>query len=216
METLPENFRVAVPHVWGEESLPQTLRGKDFFLKGGEFTLAFSRKRKDELVAQYVEWLDKSKAVVITEYSGLTMKQLDELRNKAREAGGEFHVVKNTLGRVALKQAGMTVPQGFLEGSTAIAFAFDDAPAIAKAVTDFARTSEFVRVKGGYLAKDPIRVDEVKALAELPPLPVMRARILGVILAPASQLVRTLAEPARQVASVLKAYSDKEAPASAA
>ncbi len=71
------------------------------------------QKRKDELVAQYVEWLDKSKAVVITEYSGLTMKQLDELRNKARRGWREFHVVKNTLGVLHLNKQGMTVPQGF-------------------------------------------------------------------------------------------------------
>lgn len=191
--------------------MPLTLRGKDFLLKGGEFTLAISKERKNELVNQYTEWLNNSQAVVITEYSGLTMKQLDDLRIKVREAGGEFHVVKNTLGRVAFEQAGLKIPVGFLEGSTAVAFAFQDAPAMAKTITEFARTSEFVKVKGGYLAKSPIQADDVKALAELPPLPVMRARILGVILAPASQLVRTLAEPARQVASVLKAYADKDA-----
>lgn len=190
--------------------MPLTLRGKDFLLKGGELTLAISKNRKNELIAQYVEWLNKSQAVVITEYSGLTMKQLDDLRNKVREAGGEFHIVKNTLGRVAFEQVGMKIPQGLLEGSTAVAFAFQDAPAMAKTITEFARTSDLVNVKGGYLAKNPIKADDVKALAELPPLPVMRARVLGAILAPASQLVRTLAEPARQVASVLKAYSDKE------
>lgn len=185
-------------------------------LKGGEFTLAISKERKNEVVAQYVEWLNNSRAVVLTEYSGLTMKQLDDLRIKVREAGGEFHVVKNTLGRVAFKQAGLEIPEGFLEGSTAVAFAFQDAPAMAKTISEFARTSDIVKVKGGYLEKTPIRQDEVKALAELPPLPVMRARILGVLMAPASQLVRTIAEPARQVASVLKAYADKDASPAAA
>jgi large subunit ribosomal protein L10 len=180
-------------------------------LKGGEFKLAISKERKNELVAQYVDWLNNSKAVVLTEYSGLTMKQLDELRARTREAGGEFHIVKNTLGRVAFEQAGLQIPQGFLEGSTAMAFAFQDAPAVAKTVTEFARTSDFVKIKGGYLAKNPIQVEEIKTLAELPPLPVMRARILGVILAPATQLVRTIAEPARQVASVIKAYADQDA-----
>ncbi len=173
--------------------------------------MAISKERKNELVAQYVDWLNNSKAVVLTEYSGLTMKQLDELRARTREAGGEFHIVKNTLGRVAFEQAGLQIPQGFLEGSTAMAFAFQDAPAVAKTVTEFARTSDFVKIKGGYLAKNPIQVEEIKTLAELPPLPVMRARILGVILAPATQLVRTIAEPARQVASVIKAYADQDA-----
>lgn len=178
--------------------------------------MAISKERKNELVAQYVEWLKNSQAVVITEYSGLTMKQLDDLRTKTRDAGGEFHIVKNTLGRVAFQQAGLKIPEGFLEGSTAVAFAFQDAPAMAKTITEFARTSDFVKVKGGYLTGNPIQAEDVKALAELPPLPVMRARVLGVLLAPASQLVRTIAEPARQVASVLKAYADKDASPAAA
>jgi len=178
--------------------------------------LAISKQRKDELVAQYIEWLQNSKALVITEYAGVTMKQIDDLRLKAREAGGEVHIVKNTLGRVAFEKAGLQIPEGFLEGSTAVAFAFKDAPAMAKTITDFAKTSEFVKVKGGYLDQRPIRAEEVKALADLPPLPVMRSQILGVIMAPASKLVRTLAEPARQVASVLKAYADKDAAPSAA
>jgi len=178
--------------------------------------LAISKERTNELVAQYVEWLKNSQAVVITEYSGLTMKQLDDLRTKTRDAGGEFHIVKNTLGRVAFQQAGLKIPEGFLEGSTAVAFAFQDAPAMAKTITEFARTSDFVKVKGGYLTGNPIQAEDVKALSELPPLPVMRARVLGVLLAPASQLVRTIAEPARQVATVLKAYADKDASPAAA
>lgn len=178
--------------------------------------MAISKERKNELVAQYAEWLKNSKAVVITEYSGLTMKQLDDLRSKTRDAGGEFHIVKNTLGRVAFQQAGLKIPEGFLEGSTAVAFAFQDAPAMAKTITEFARTSDFVKVKGGYLTGNPIQAEDVKALSELPPLPVMRARVLGVLMAPASQLVRTIAEPARQVATVLKAYADKDASPAAA
>ena len=91
-----------------------------------------------------------------------------------------------------------------------------DAPETAKVLSDFARTSEFVKIKGGYLNRSPITAEEVKALADLPPLPVMRAQLLGVISAPASKLVRTLAEPARQVAAVLKSYADKDsAPAAA-
>jgi large subunit ribosomal protein L10 len=97
------------------------------------------------------------------------------------------------------------------EGSTAISFAFKDAPATAKTINEFIRTSEFIKVKGGYLDQHPISAAEVKALAELPPLPVVRAQLLGTLLAPASKLVRTLAEPARALAAVMKAYSDKDA-----
>jgi len=166
--------------------------------------------RKKELVNQYVHWLTDSQASILTEYSGLTMKQIDDLRAKAREAGGEFHIVKNTLGKVAIETAGMQLEEEILEGSTAIAFAFRDAPALAKVISDFARTSEFVKIKGGYLEKRLIGPEDVKALADLPPLPVMRAQLLGTILAPLSQLARTLSEPGRQMAAVLQAYAEKE------
>ena len=178
--------------------------------------MAISKKRKSELVTDYVRWVQSSRAVFLTEYKGVTMKQLDDLRAKCREAGGEFHIVKNTLGRLAFENAGLTVPEDLLEGSTAIGFAFEDAPSMAKALTDFARTNEFIKIKGGFLGQNQIQADDVRALADLPPLPVMRATLLGVISAPASKLVRTLAEPGRSVASVLRAFSEKEnAPAAA-
>jgi large subunit ribosomal protein L10 len=103
-----------------------------------------------------------------------------------------------------------------LTGSTAVCFAFNDAPAMAKAMTDFARTSQAFKIKGGFLDKKPMTADGVKALADMPPLPVMRAQLLGVLLAPASKLVRTLAEPGRSVAAVVKAYADRDAAPAAA
>jgi large subunit ribosomal protein L10 len=188
-------------------------QGKDFFMEGGECTLAITKERKNEMVGQYAEWVKKSRALIITEYTGLPMKQMDDLRNKMRDAGGEFHVVKNTLGVLAFKEAGLPLPEDYFEGSTAIGFAFQDPPMLAKALTDFARTSDFVKIKGGYLGDVAISADQIKALADLPPLPVMRAMLLGTILAPASKLVRTLAEPGRQIAAVVKAFADKDSAA---
>jgi large subunit ribosomal protein L10 len=185
-------------------------------LEGGEKTLAISKQRKDDLVSQYSEWMTKSRALILTEYIGLTMKQLDDLRSKTRDAGGEFHIVKNTLGKVAFQNVGWELPDDFLEGSTAVGFAFKDAPALAKTMADFAKSSEFLKIKGGYLGTKPITADEIKALAELPPLPVMRAQLLGTIMAPASKLVRTLAEPARSLAAVIQAYADKDTAGAAA
>jgi len=177
--------------------------------------LAISKQRKDELVSQYVKWANQSQAMIVTEYLGMSMKQVDDLRSKVRDAGGEFHIIKNTLGEVALKQAGLSFPPKMLEGSSAVVFAFRDVPAMAKVMKDYARTSEFIKVKGGYLEKKQISAAEVMSLADLPPLPVLRAQLLGTIMAPATKLVRTLAEPARQLAAVIKAYADKE-PAEAA
>jgi large subunit ribosomal protein L10 len=199
-----------------KESLPDLMRGKDFLLKGGERTLAISKQHKDELVTQYVKWANQSQAMYVTEYLGMSMKQVDELRAKVRETGGEFHIIKNTLGEVALKQAGLSIPAKLLEGSSAIIFAFQDAPEMAKVIKEYARTSEFIKIKGGYLEKHSISAAEVVSLADLPPLPVLRAQLLGTIMAPASKLVRTLAEPARQLAAVIQAYADKDAATSAA
>ena len=178
--------------------------------------MAITKQRKDEIVVQYVDWMNKSKAVVLTEYTGLSMKNIDELRAKIREVGGEFHIVKNTLGKVAIDQVGYELPEDLLVGSTAVAFAFEDAPGVAKALMDFAKEFDFMKIKAGYLEGILIGADEVKALADLPPLPVVRAQLLGVLMAPASKLVRTLSEPARQLTTVLQAYADKDSDAAPA
>jgi large subunit ribosomal protein L10 len=195
------------------ESLCQALdaRQRLFIWKGGEITLAITKERKNDLITQYSEWVKRSKALVLTQYVGLTMKDIDGLRAKVRENGGEFHIIKNTLAKLAFEQAGLPVQKGQFEGSTAIVFAFVDAPATVKTVTDFAKSSEFLKIKGGFLEKQALTPEGVKALAELPPLPVVRAQLLGVLLAPASKLVRTLAEPGRMIAAVIKAHAEPAA-----
>jgi large subunit ribosomal protein L10 len=199
--------------VWIVESLCQALdaRQRLFIWKGGEITLAITKERKNELVTQYSEWVKRSKALVLTQYVGLTMKDIDALRAKVRENGGEFHIIKNTLAKLAFEQAGLAVQTAQFEGSTAIVFAFTDAPATVKTVTDFVKSSEFLKIKGGYLEKQALTPEGVKALADLPPLPVVRGQLLGTLLAPASKLVRTLAEPGRMIAAVIKAHAEPEA-----
>jgi len=193
------------------ESLPDNgSEAKTFFWKGGEITLAITKEHKNELIDQYSEWLKQSKALVLTQYVGLNMKEIDSLRAKVRENGGEFHIVKNTLVKRAFEQAGLTIQKEQLEGSSAIIFAFTDAPATAKTVTEFAKGSEFLKIKGGFLDKQALTAEGVRALAELPPLPVIRAQLLGTLLAPASKLVRTLAEPGRMIAAVIKAHAEPE------
>jgi large subunit ribosomal protein L10 len=173
--------------------------------------LAITKERKNELIAQYIEWVKNSKALVLTQYVGLTMKDIDTLRSKVRENGGEFHIMKNTLAKLAFEQAGLTILPGQLEGSTAVVFAFSDAPATVKTVTEFVRTSDFLKIKGGYLEKQALTPEGVKALADLPPLPVVRSQLLGTLLTPANRLVRTLAEPGRMIAAVIKAHAEPEA-----
>ncbi len=86
--------------------------------------MAKSKEQKETMLAQYVEWVSKSQAVVLVEYAGLKMSNLDAIRSKVREAGGEFHIVKNTLAKLALEKAGFKVPEDYSEKSTAIGFAF--------------------------------------------------------------------------------------------
>lgn len=178
--------------------------------------MAITKDRKREIIEEYRKWMERSQALIVTEYKGLPMKDIDTLRARLRETGGEFHVVKNTLGKLAFDEAGLNLPDKVWEGSTAITFAFEDAPAVAKLLNEFMRTSEFVKVKGGFLGKSAMRPEDVKALADLPPLPIVRAQLLGVLNAPASRLARTLAEPGRKVAAVIKAYADREAAPQAA
>lgn len=173
--------------------------------------MAFSKDRKKEIVATYQDWLGNSQAVFLAEYIGLTVKDMDDLRDKVREVGGEFHVIKNTLAKLAFEGAGYDVPEDFFLGSTSAGFAFEDAPAMAKAMADYSKSVQFLKFKGGYLDTKFLSADEIKALAALPPLPVVRAQLLSTLLAPANQLARVLAEPARQVAAVLQAYADAEA-----
>jgi large subunit ribosomal protein L10 len=182
-----------------------------FFAKGGENKLAFSRKQKAKLVVDYTGWIKSSRAMYLASYSGVTMKAVDGLRAKARENGSEVHVVKNTLFSIAMKNAGIELGSDLMEGSTLIGFALQDPPGLAKVFADFTKGSETVKIKGGFLGTQSLTPSEVKAMADLPPLPVMQAILLGTILAPASQLVRTLVEPARSLAAVIKAYSDKSA-----
>src|SRR5664279_6385727 len=101
------------------------------------------------MLAEYMGWIAKSQAVVLVEYAGLKMKDLDAIRAKARENGGEFHIVKNTLARIALEKAGYSVPSDFAEKSTAIGFAFKDAAGFTKALTEATKGMEAVKMKGG-------------------------------------------------------------------
>jgi large subunit ribosomal protein L10 len=178
--------------------------------------LAISKQQKETILAQYTQWIGQSQAVILVEYSGMKMKDLDAIRAKLRETGAEFHVVKNTLAKLALEKSGRSIPADFLDKSTAMGFAFSDAPATVKSFTEVTKGMEVVKVKGGYLGTQTLTPAQVKALADLPPLPVVRAQLLGVLLAPAGRLVRTLAEPGRRVASVLKSYSEKAAAPAAA
>lgn len=167
--------------------------------------MAFSKQQKNVMIKSYKEWLNQSQAVFVLEYTKMSMKEVDFLRGKVRDAGGQLHVVKNTLMSIVLDQA--KIEHATLEGTSLMGFAINDVPAVAKVFLDVTKNSEVYKLKGGYMDGSEVSIDNIKILAELPPLPVLRATLLGLLQAPAGKLVRTINEPARSLAYVFKAYS---------
>ncbi len=180
--------------------------------------MAITRARKEEFLKQYKEYLEKAQGMVLVSFQGLTVPETQELRNKLRETGATYMVVKNTLLRIALQETDYPLPETqVLEGPTAVVFALEDPVAAAKTVVDFMKEhEENLTIKAGYLERRVITADEVVALAKLPPLPVLRAQLIGLLTTPATRLVRVLAEPGRQLAALVKAYSEKQAEAAPA
>jgi large subunit ribosomal protein L10 len=177
--------------------------------KGGENQLAITKQRKGELVEDYEDWLKRSQAVILVDYRGVLTKDVYRLRTKLREAKGEFHVTKNTLIARALRQAGLPVPEAMLEGPTAIGFCFENPPAVAKAMLDFASEVSLMQVKGAVLGNRVIDREGVKALSELPPRPVVMAQVLGTIQAPAGKVAGVLNSAVAQIVRVLQARVDQ-------
>ncbi len=167
--------------------------------------MAFTRSEKSAMMGSYREMLDQCQAIFVLEYSKMDMKMIDKIHAQAREAGGELHVVKNTLFKLAAEELGYTISNDVNVGTSLVGFAFKDAAALAKAVMEIAKNEAF-KIKGGYLDKAFLNEKSVKALSDLPPLPVMRAKLLGTIMAPASKLVRTINEPGRSLAAVVQAH----------
>jgi large subunit ribosomal protein L10 len=169
--------------------------------------LAFTKKEKGEMSAQYEKWLEKSEAVFVLTYTKMNMKEIDAFRAKVRDTGSEVHMVKNTLFSRSLTAQGFPASP-FLETTSLVGFAFSDVPGLAKVFSEATKGSDHIKIKGGYIGKELLTEKQVKSLADLPTMPVMRAILLGTISAPASKLVRTLNEPARSMAAVVKAYSE--------
>lgn len=172
--------------------------------------MAISKERKEALVAKYQDLAKRSKALILTSYSGLTVKDLQGLRKEIRQEGGEFHIVKNTLMDLAFKELKIPMPEGATDGTTAIGFAMEDIPPVAKAIVELGREGQQLALKGGVI--DGVLYDgaQIEQLADLPPLPVLRAQLIGLIGTPASQVAATVAGAIRQVASVMQAYSQRE------
>lgn len=176
--------------------------------------MAISRAKKEELVADYLEALNDSEAIIIAEYRGLKVNELEQLRAKIREAQGSFAIVKNTLAQRAITDAGLPVPKELLVNPVGIGFCHHNVTGVAKAMTTFAKDKELLVIKGGLMGNQIISQAAVKDLADLPSIDVLRAQLLGLISAPASRLAGVVAGSVRQVVNVINAYAEKDGEAS--
>ncbi len=168
------------------------------------------RAQKKEAVAELKQTFNESSVVVITRNLGLSVAQSTALRNKMRDSGARYKVAKNRLALIALEGTRYQPIGDLLTGPTALATS-DDPVAAAKAVVDFAKTNDRLEIVGGAMGETLLDVNGVKALAELPSLDELRAKIVGLIQAPASKIARTINEPGAQLARVFGAYAAREA-----
>jgi len=154
---------------------------------------------KKKKVEEIRERLEKSKSTIITEYKGLSVPEMNELRKKLRESGVHYSVLKNTLARRAADQANLSVLNEHLVGPTAIAFSEEDVVAPAKILHNFAKEHEALKIKGGIIEGDVVSLDEIKAIANLPSRE-------GLI----SMLLSVLQAPIRNFALAVKAVAEKD------
>lgn len=170
--------------------------------------MALTKERKAEILEKYISLLQDARGIVVTEYRGMTVNQLDGLRARLRENNASLVVTKNTLLKLALEQVGMAVPDELLSGPVAIAIAHQDLPLTIKNVLEFADTTDIFVIKGGILNQTVVDGPQLKAISELPPLETLRAELLGVMTMPMTQFLGLLNEPARGVVAVIKAGSE--------
>jgi large subunit ribosomal protein L10 len=167
------------------------------------------RAEKVAVVTEVKERLGRADAALLTEYRGLNVAAMAELRRALRAAGGDYKIYKNTLARLGARGAGIDTLDDLLVGPTAIAFVEGDAAAVAKALRDYSRANPALVVKGGLLGQRLLSASEVTALADLPSREVLLAQLAGALQAPLAQFASLLAALPRNFAYGLKAYIDQ-------
>lgn len=188
--------------------------------------MAITKQKKQEIVGTYVARLSGSAAVVLADYRGMTVQQMQDLRSRMREKDASVQVVKNTLLEIALKQVGMPVPEEYLAGPVAVVYLPDDVATLSKSLLDYAKENERFTITGAILEGQILDAQAAKSLVDLPTRSAVLAQLLGAIQGPASELVRTIEAPAselyrtiqaplRELALTIQSYADKGAQASA-
>ena len=161
---------------------------------------------KQQELTKYEECLDKAKVAVALDYRGLSVSQITTLRRELHQNDAKMVVVKNTVLRRATESRSLPPIQNFAVGPTAIVFGFGDEVAPVKSLKTFLKTAKIGEIKGGYIANDLLDVKGVEALADMPPLEVLRGNLLGAINAPNARLVNAINSPAQALVNVLDQY----------
>lgn len=166
------------------------------------------REAKKYITAEYIDRLSNSPFFVVVDYTGLSVDHFSELRNRLRGVEAEVHVVKNRVFRVAAQESGIDL-DGAMKGQMAVITGAQDIAGAAKILKTFESEFERPQLKFGYMGEDRLETEELKQIADLPPLDVLRAKILGVLNAPAQKLATLINTPGTQLAQVLKAKAEK-------
>lgn len=165
---------------------------------------------KAYLVEEVGSYLDKSNYVFLTDFQRVTVADTEELRGILSGLGAEFHVVKNRILKIAAGEREIAVPEDNYSGPTAIVVGGTNAPGVAKALEKFFTDKKKLEIKGGALDKAPLNVDQITALAKLPPEEVLKAQLLALFNTPATQMVRIIQAVPQGLLNVLQAKVDKE------
>jgi large subunit ribosomal protein L10 len=169
------------------------------------------RPEKQNLTKEYLSRLNASPFFIVVEYKGLKVSHMTELRKRLNQAGAQVHVVKNSIFRIAAKEAGVADFNGILAGQLAVVTGQRDISTAAKVVKTYGGELDKLKVRFGYLNNQRLETADIMTLADLPSIEVLRGKLLGLFNAPASTLVRLLNTPASQLARVLQAKTEKAA-----
>ena len=167
-----------------------------------------NKERKKNYITEMTAQFEKSEAVLVTHYQGLTVKQLDELRSKMREHGIKFQITKNRITKIALENSRCKDIANLFTGPTAVALS-DDAISSAKILTKFSKDNKNLKILGGIMGKDILDVEAVQNVATLPTLEEARAKIVGILRSPAQKIASILLAPASKIAILALEKSKK-------
>jgi|TARA_B100001996_G_scaffold288303_1_gene228554 Ribosomal protein L10 len=167
-----------------------------------------NKERKKAYITEMTAQFEKSEAVLVTHYQGLTVKQLDELRSKMREHGIKFQITKNRITKIALENSRCKDIANLFTGPTAVALS-DDAISSAKILTKFSKDNKNLKILGGIMGKDILDIEAVQNVATLPTLEEARAKIVGILRSPAQKIASILLAPASKIAILALEKSKK-------